>query len=99
MEKTLLNKQFVVYLDNNTHSKLKDFAESNSISMNEIIREGIEQRIDKNKTYVSAFNAAIKKAMIVVKKNPAGKMSFPNGLSFADCVNKDLEELIKNETS
>lgn len=97
MEKTLLNKQFVVYLDTFTHAKLKDFAINNELSMNEIIREAIEQRIAKNKTYVSGFNAAIKKAMIVVSKNDATKMRLPSGQSFADFINEDLERLLKDD--
>lgn len=87
---TLLNKQFVVYFDEETHRKIKEFATKNNLSMNQIIREGVEQRMAKDSPYVTGFNEGLKKAMIVVEENKAAQMRFPSGKSFAELVNEEL---------
>lgn len=96
---TRLDKQFVVYFDESVHRKIKRFAKKAKISMNQLIREGAEQRMANNDPYVQGFNAAVNKAMIVVEENNASKMRFPSGKSFAELINEELERLIKNETS
>lgn len=96
---TRLDKQFVVYFDEVTHRKIKTFSRKANVSMNQLIREGVDQRMANNDPYVQGFNDAIKKAMIVVQENNATKMRFPSGKSFAELINEDLEGLIKNETT
>jgi len=95
---TLLDKQFVVYFDELTHNKIKMFSKKAKLSMNQLIREGVEQRMENNDPYTLGFNDGIKKAMIVVEENNATKMRFPSGKSFAELINEDLERLIKDET-
>jgi len=98
MATTHLNKQFVVYFDEDTHRKIKAFSRKSKISMNQLIREGVGQRMSNDSPYVTGYNDAIKKAMIVVEENNATKMRFPSGKSFAELINEDLEGLIKDET-
>lgn len=94
---TRLNKQFVVYFDHETHSRVKEFSDKNHISMNQLIREGVEQRMSKDNPYVTGYNTAIRKTMIVVKENNATKMRFPSGKSFAELINEDIQTLLKHE--
>lgn len=88
---TLLNKQFVVYFDEETHGRIKDFAIKNNISMNQLIREGVEQRMANDNPYVKGFNEGLAKAMIVVTDNKAAQMRFPSGKSFAELINEELD--------
>jgi len=97
MATTPLNKQFVVYFDEPTMRRVKAFASKRGMSMNQLIREGVEQRMTDDKPYVTGFNDAVKKAMIVVEENNATKMRFPSGKSFAELINEDLERLLKDE--
>jgi hypothetical protein len=96
---TRLNKQFVVYFDHETHSRIKEFSDKNNISMNQLVREGVEQRMSKDNSYVNGYNTAIKKTMIVVKKNNATKMRFPSGKSFAELINEDIQMLLKHKNT
>jgi hypothetical protein len=97
MATTPLNKQFVVYFDEKTMHRVKQFSKKHGMSMNQLIREGVEQRMTDDNQYVAGFNDAVKKAMIVVEENNATKMRFPSGKSFAELINEDLERLIKDE--
>lgn len=99
MATTPLNKQFVVYFDESTMQRVKSFARKRGMSMNQLIREGVEQRMANDKPYASGYNDAVKKAMIVVKENNVTKMRFPSGKSFAELINEDLEGLLKDEVT
>lgn len=94
---TLLNKQFVVYFDNDTHKRIKQFSKKYNISMNQVIREGVEQRMVVDNPYVKGFNDGLQKAMIVVKENQATQMRFPSGKSFAELINEEIEAQVKCE--
>jgi len=94
---TLLNKQFVVYFDMETHKRIKQFSKKSNMSMNQVIREGVEQRMVVDSPYLKGFNDGLQKAMIVVKNNKAAQMRFPSGKSFAELINEELEAHIMRE--
>lgn len=90
-----LNKKvaLMAYIDSDQHDKLKQFCEQRGIVMSQIVREGVEMRLNSADQFIAGFNKAIQEAQKKVIENRLAQMRFPDGRSFADVIITELETL------
>lgn len=90
--------KYTAYLSEEMYKELMKFSVKNDIPATKIIRDGIANRLNKGDPYVGGYNAGVEKAMIVVKKNKAAGMRFPDGKSVSDMLCDDLKKnLMENK--
>lgn len=86
-------KPFLTHLNESEHVALKKFARVHKMTMAKVIREAILMRLAPNGSYLDGYNAALKDASDAIKATPAGSMTFPSGMSFADHFSDEIFKL------
>jgi hypothetical protein len=90
-----LNKKvaLMAYVDAEQHEQLKKYCEDRGLVMSQIVREGVEMRLNAADQFVAGFNKAIQESQKKVLDNRLAQMRFPDGRSFADIIINELETL------
>jgi hypothetical protein len=83
-------KPFMAYLEPKDYLRLKKFAKESKVSMTQILREAVTQRMASKNLYASGFNDGVEGCIASVNDLPAAQMRFPSGKSFAELVEEEL---------
>lgn len=90
-----LNKKvaLMAYIDADQHEQLKKYCEDRGLVMSQMVREGVEMRLNAADQYIAGYNKAIQESQKKVLDNRFAQMRFPDGRSFADIIINELETL------
>lgn len=90
-------KPFMAYLEQVEIDRLKRFSKQTKLSMAQIVREAISQRMANGDPYQEGFNAGVDKSINAVNNMKSAQMRFPSGRSFAEMIDDELTKLKRRE--
>ena len=81
----------MVYMTAPLLKTLKNYAKANRLSASEVVRQGVLMRINDEDPFNKGFNDGLQFAIDTASNTTAGAMRFPNGKSWAETINEELQ--------